>query len=260
MPRPIIVPVLLMLLLAGGPTQAAVQTTAAVETITFPSGDGLEITADLYAPHRDKVTPLIVLFHQAGWSRGEYTELAPWLNKMGFNCLAVDQRSGHEVNDVANATATLAKAEGKGTNYLDARQDMVSALRYARGNLATGLVIAWGSSYSAALVLVVAGTDPDLVDGVLAFSPGEYFSGLGQSEHWVTDAAKGITVPVFITSARSERDKWKPILAAVKSRQKASFVPNTKGNHGSRALWSKFEDSSGYRKAVVAFLERYFPR
>lgn len=243
---------LLTLSLLTGPALAG-----QARTITFPAPDGLEITADLYAPHPDKATPLIVLFHQAGWSRGEYRELAPWLNKLGFNCLAVDQRSGHEVNDTPNATAARAKAAGKGVTYVDAEQDLIAALKYARTNLATGKVIAWGSSYSAGLVLVVAGEHPELVDGVLSFSPGEYFSDLGKPDDWVTKAAAGIKAPVFITSARSERGNWQPIYAAIKS-AKASFVPNTKGNHGSRALWGKFDDSTGYRDAVGAFLEKYF--
>lgn len=69
------------------------------KTITFPSKDGLTLTADLYIMH-DKSAPFIVLFHQARWSRGEYEEIAPRLNMMGFNCMAVDLRSGGQVNGV----------------------------------------------------------------------------------------------------------------------------------------------------------------
>ena len=64
------------------------------ETVTFPSEDGLLITADIHAPYGNGEAPIIVLFHQAGWSRGEYAEIAPWLNTLGYNCMAVDQRSG----------------------------------------------------------------------------------------------------------------------------------------------------------------------
>ncbi len=228
----------------------------ALQTITFPSLDGLEITADLYAPHRDKAAPVIVLFHQAGWSRGEYREIAPWLNRMGYNCLAVDQRSGHEVNDVPNATAARAEKAGKSTTYLDARKDMIAALKYAQKNLTTGRVIGWGSSYSAGLILEIAGRQPDLMDGVLAFSPGEYFARFGRSEDWVRSAVGNIEAPVFITSARSEKGNWQAIYDAIPG-PKASYIPNTKGNHGSRALWKKFDDSAGYRDAVAEFLVRY---
>ena len=36
----------------------------------------------------------IVMFHQAGWSRGEYREIAPKLVAKGYRVLAVDQRAG----------------------------------------------------------------------------------------------------------------------------------------------------------------------
>ena len=35
-------------------------------------------------------------------------------------------------------------------------------------------------------------------------------------------------------------------------------MPKTKGNHGSRALWSKFNDSNDYWHAVSKFLHQYF--
>ena len=48
------------------------------ETIEFPSEDQLNLTADVYwADKENKNIPFICLFHQAGWSRGEYQEIAP---------------------------------------------------------------------------------------------------------------------------------------------------------------------------------------
>ncbi len=44
------------------------------ETITFPSSDGLEITADLYNNVENSDT-YIILFHQAMFSRGAYRPL-----------------------------------------------------------------------------------------------------------------------------------------------------------------------------------------
>ncbi|WP_424352380.1 hypothetical protein, partial [Lutimonas sp.] len=67
------------------------------ETINFKASDGVTVTADLYMPHKTSA-PFILLYHQAGYSRGEYLSIAPQLNAMGFNCLAVDQRSGDKVN------------------------------------------------------------------------------------------------------------------------------------------------------------------
>ena len=83
--------------------------TMAQETITFPSNDGLEISADVYIADPNKDTAFIVLFHQAGWSRGEYLEIAPKLNALGFNVMAVDQRSGGAINDVNNESTQRAE-------------------------------------------------------------------------------------------------------------------------------------------------------
>jgi len=224
--------------------------------ITFSSKDGLTITADTYISNPDKKTPFIVLFHQAGWSRGEYIEIAPKLNKLGFNCMAVDQRSGNAVNGVQNETTALAQKKGKPINYTDAEQDIIASLEYARKNFAEGKLIAWGSSYSAALVLKVAGDYPALVDGVVSFAPGEYFKRLGKSPTWVQDSAKNITVPVFITSAQSEYNNWSGIYRVINTDTKTYYLPDTKGNHGSRALWAKFFDNPGYWKAITEFLNK----
>ena len=226
--------------------------------LEFPSAeDGLVVRADFYQVNRRRDAPLIVLFHQAGWSRGEYPAIATRLCKMGFNCIAVDQRSGGEVNGIKNETHQRAKAVEASTQYLDALPDMQAALKVARRKT-TGPVIAWGSSYSAALVLRIAGTEPKTVDGVLSFAPGEYFK--KKSPTFIQDGAKNIACPTFITSAKSEKENWKAIFEAIESKKKTSFLPKTKGNHGSRALWKEFEDSEAYWKEVTAFLNKHFPR
>ena len=145
----------------------------------------------------------------------------------------------------------------KGTKFLDALPDLRASLRLARARYAKGTLIAWGSSYSAALVLVLAAENPDLADATLAFAPGEYFAKHGKSRTWIRDAARSIKKPVFITSARGEASKWEAIYKAIGTRSKRSFIPKTRGNHGSRALWKKFGDSDEYWKAVTAFLAPY---
>jgi len=202
---------------------------------------------------------MIVLFHQAGSSRGEYTEIAPWLNGLGYNCMAVDQRSGEYSRGVENETALRAGKENRPTAYVDTLPDMNAALTYARRHYGNNGVIAWGSSYSAALALKVAGDSPGLVDGVLAFSPGEYFKRAGKSASWIQTSAEHIKTPVFITSSHKEADTWAAIFAAIESADKVSFIPEKEGRHGSRALWEKYPDSESYRQAVHAFLVQYFP-
>lgn len=223
------------------------------KTIEFPSKDSLQITADFY-PAPIAGAPLIILFHQAGWSRGEYREIAPKLNKMGYACLAIDQRSGDEVNGVVNETHARAEEAGKDTGYLDAIQDMQAALNYARDSLNASRIIIWGSSYSSALVFVIAARNPGKINALLAFSPGEYFARFGKSNHFISDHAAEIKIPVFITSAKSEKENWEPIYKAVQDARKMSFRPQTSGQHGSRALWEKFPEHKEYWTAVKAFL------
>jgi dienelactone hydrolase len=226
-------------------------------SISFKSSDDLLITADLYTPHTADTTPLILLFHQAGSSRGEYDEIAPELNKLGFNCIAVDLRSGEYARGKDNETAIRASEKNLATSYADALPDIVASIRYARQHYKNKVII-WGSSYSAALVLKVAGDNPQLVDGVIAFSPGEYFAHLGKSKTWIRDSAKKIVVPVFISSARSEVSDWMPIFDVIDPEIRNKFVPVTVGKHGSRALWSKQSDSTAYWSAITKFLNSNF--
>jgi alpha-beta hydrolase superfamily lysophospholipase len=227
-----------------------------INTITFPSGDGVTVTADVYMA-QDKSAPFIVLFHQANWSRGEYLEIGPKLNQLGYNCMAVDLRSGGRVNNIQNLTAVSAVKAMKETKYVDAYQDIEAAMKYARDYFAEGKLIIWGSSYSSALVLRYAGDNTNTanaVDGVLSFSPGEYFRSQGKPADYVTQGAKKINIPVFITSAKGEKASWWNIYQAIPSTSKHYFLPQTPGNHGSRALWAKFGDSLTYWDEVSAFL------
>lgn len=239
--------------------------------ISFPSEDGLACTADLYLAKEDRTTPFIVLFHQATYSRGEYRDIAPRLNQLGFNCMAVDARSGSRVKGVQNETALAARAAGKpAAKYLDALPDLRAALRYAREHHAGGKLIAWGSSYSSSLCLFIAGAHPDLVDGVLAFSPGEFFTP-EKPRTWIAEAAARISnIPVFITSGPSEGGQWEAIFEAIPSPGKRSYLPKeVAGLHGSSVLWSDLGNAEfsipnplapGYWTAVETFLSQHFAR
>jgi len=107
-------------------------------------------------------------------------------------------------------------------------------------------------------VLKVTGDFPQLVDGVIAFSPGEYFSHLGKSKTWIRDSAKNIKAPAFITSAKSEATDWAPLFDVIDSKDKQGFIPETAGKHGSKALWKKQADSDAYWGALTAFLNKHF--
>ena len=218
-------------------------------TIQFPSKDKLQVTADLYTAENSDT--FILLFHQAGSSRGEYKEIAPKLNALGYNALAVDQRSGNASNGIKNETKALAKKEKKETGFLDAYQDIEASIDYVKKTYSPKKIIIWGSSYSSSLVLKYAGENTNAIQAVLSFSPGEYFG----SKSFISQSAKDITIPTFITSAKNEKKGWANIYSIIPSKKKQEFIPKGSGNHGSSTLWSSKKDHKEYWAAVEDFLK-----
>lgn len=224
----------------------------------FTAGDGVLVTADSYLVHNAATTPLIVLFHQENWSRGEFIEIAPRLNQMGYNCLAVDLRAGDTINGIENLTAKRARELGKHVKYSDALFDMITALNFVKRKYNPSKLVVLGSSYSADLVLKVAGDYPGLIDGVMAFSPGDYIVQNRIPLDWITSSAAKITVPVLFVSAEAETIRWVGIYQAIASESKLYYAPAKDGKHGARSLWNDFGDNRGYWMAVETFLKRYF--
>ena len=231
-------------------TSASAAPESTVETIKFQAADGLTVTADLYRCGVEDA-PFILLFHQAGYSRGEYLEIAPQLSAMGYDCLAVDQRSGNKSNGVENETHKAAVEKKHSSGYADAYPDLEGALIYAVEQYAPKKLIAWGSSYSASLTLILAAEHPQEVQAALAFSPGEYFKFHDQS---IAAYAANITQPVFITSGKSEVSAWRMISDAIPSKGCEFFVPQGNGVHGSSALFESTPNHAEYWDAVKKYL------
>ncbi|GIV43277.1 MAG: hypothetical protein KatS3mg035_0400 [Bacteroidia bacterium] len=208
--------------------------------------DGVPVTADLYTADTSKL--FIILFHQAGYSRGEYKETAVKLNKMGYNCLAVDLRSGKEVKGIKNETAEVALSRNKSTNYIDAEQDMITAIDYVYQQINKPMIIL-GSSYSASLALKIAASS-DKVAKVIAFSPGEYFG----NDLKIAEYISKINVPTFITSSKKESDSLKQLIALNNSGKITHYIPNGEGKHGSSALWDENPNHQEYWLALMLFL------
>lgn len=223
----------------------ATSDTAFTSKVEFASADGLLITADQYHVGKDK--PVIVLCHQAGSSRGEYKEIAVTLNTLGFNCLAIDQRSGSTSNGVTNLTNGRATAAGKATGFNDAKQDIVSAVAWAK-NYYNKNVSLLGSSYSSSLVLIIA-KENATVERVLSFSPGEYLSPVN-----VKNVITGLNKPAFLTSAKSEQTQVATLFGVITSTNKVHYVPTGSGNHGASALWTSNTDHAEYWTAMKSFL------
>ncbi len=218
--------------------------------VTFKSKDNVQITADIYLTENINA-PFILLFHQAWFSRGEYIETAPKLNELGFNCIAIDQRSGKKVNGINNKTYKDAQSKGMKTKYPDAFPDLEASLEYIKKNYNPKKIIVLGSSYSSSLVFILASKHKE-INAVLSFSPGEYFEFENKK---ISDWAKEVDCPVFIASSKKEAPECSEIFKNIKNRKSIQFIPKSKGFHGSKALWTKKEGNQEYWIAVKSFLK-----
>lgn len=217
------------------------------ETITFPSQDGLTITADVYKTNNNPIT--VLLCHQAGFSRGEYKDTALLLNSYGYSVMAIDQRSGDEVNGVINETAKRAKSKKLETNYINGKPDIVAAINYIYSENDNKKIILVGSSYSATLAMII-GKNSDKVKAVVAFSPGEYYDDLN-----VQNEVEGLDKPTFVTASLSETKDLTTLISKMKMDNLTHYKPKKEGIHGSRVLWDSTKGFEDYKKAFKTFLD-----
>lgn len=219
------------------------------EPVSLSAADGVRVFGELN--HAEgKPRAMVLLFHMAGSNRGEYAEIAPRLAALGFDSLAIDQRSGGSAWGRANETV---RNLGRSTDYLPALADLEAALAYAVARKPALPVVVWGSSYSAALVFLLAARHPAEVSALLAFSPGEYLGGAS-----VEASAAKVRAPSFVTSASDpgEISAAAALLAAEPATFKRQFKPQA-GVHGSSTLRAG-DNPAGWRanwEAVEAFLK-----
>jgi len=142
------------------------------ETRTFgtETSDGVTVYGEIYtADGVAKNAPLILLFHQgASNGRAEYEPLVPVLLAEGYNLVSIDQRRGGD--RFGGVNRTLAGVGDTDYSYCDVMPDLEAALRFARDEGFSGPTVAWGSSYSAALIFKLALDHPDEIVAVVAFS------------------------------------------------------------------------------------------
>ena len=220
------------------------------ERVEFYAPDSLKISALLY--QIDDSSPFILLCHQARFNKFEYAGIAERLNNMGFNCMAIDQRSGGPIGNQQNLTSLRALKLGKSINYLDAEQDIRAAIRYANTKFNTKVIL-WGSSYSSTLALYLA-AEMDEVSSVLAFSPGNYFADTKGS---LIDVLSKFDKPLFLTSSKQEAKSVGQLLSKHKLvENQVQFIPKGNGHHGSRVLWINQIDGEEYWLAVALFLKQ----
>ena len=228
---------------------------AHAESVVLDAADGVRVHGEVWRAAAAKA-PIVVAFHQAESSTAEYAPIAPRLVAAGFTVLAIDQRSGDGAFGGSNRTAA---ALGRKAGYDEALPDLEAALAWAKAEAHGAPVVVWGSSYSAALVFLLAAAHPADVAGVIAFSPGEYLN----DEHAVRAAAAKVTVPVYIDQAASAEEiaRAAAILEAVKSKDKHQLRALGPSTHGSSTLRAdrNAAGTEAHWQGVLAFLARFAP-
>lgn len=216
--------------------------------IRFPSKDGAMITGDLYLI--DNTSPMILLFHQATASRGEYIETAKKLNELGYNALAVDQRSGESMNDVENMTYKRLSNESSAFTFKEAIVDVESTIEYASDTFDMPM-IALGSSYSASILCVIGQNyEADLL-GLILFSPGQnmYFDNKPVSE-----MASNLMLPIFLSCGSHETYEPMAILEMIPSENVITLFPERLVVHGSRLLWESTENNNLIWESMMDYI------
>lgn len=223
------------------------------ERVTFEAADGVTIVGDLYMRHA-KAAPMILLFHQAGANaEAEYSSIVPRLEKQGYNVLAIDQRSGG--SRLGGENRTVARLSKKDYHYCDAYPDLEAALEYVIDRGFTGPRFAWGSSYSAALVIHLGVDHKDDLAGILAFSPA---AGQPMKECDPTEAIEKIELPVLALRPASEMEmeRSQKQFETFKKLGHQTYVSKN-GVHGSSMLNPKRVEGSveDTWKAVLDFID-----
>ena len=228
---------------------------ALAESVQLIAADGVKVFGQMWRATGPK-PPIVVAFHQAESSSAEYAPIAPRLVQAGFTVLAIDQRSGDGAFGGTNRTVA---ALGRSTGYEQALPDLEAALAWANKNANGSPIVVWGSSYSAALVFLLAAAHPGDLGGIVAFSPGEYLA----NNKAVREAARRVSVPVYIDQASSpdEVAQSAAILQAVKSADKQQFTSKAASAHGSSTLRADTNagGAEAHWKAVLKFLGRFKP-
>ena len=218
------------------------------EPVLFRTRDMVTVYGRYYrSPSKPK--GVILLFHQAGSNKAEYGTIAPRLARAGYDAVAIDQRSGGDMFGAKNETVDALR---QSRSYIEALPDLEIALAWARQkNLP---VIAWGSSYSAALAILLAARHPADVAAVFAFSPGEYLEGISVKR----EAAK-VKAPMLLMHKDDpgEIKEGLDIAEAAPGRPQMTGILEG-GVHGSSALIAERNPRGAERnwEAVISFLER----
>ena len=217
------------------------------EKVSFTTSDNRTVVGNLYDIDSEK--PIILLLHQLRNNKYEYADIAPKLNHMGFNVLAIDLTGGAAFADHPNETVE----KGTPISFSDrevllarAEQEIVAAIDYLH-KVYSSTIIIWGSSYTASMAIAVASTN-EKVKGAISFS------GL---ESRLSEILPKLNKPVFMTSSKDEANRVAELIGDIEDKKDlVHFIPKGDGRHGSSALWNGQADAEEYWIAIESFLSK----
>lgn len=238
MPRPIVL-ILGLALAIVLPLQAS-----AGEPVTLKAAGEVAVHGTLTRARPDNKT-IALLFHQARGNRHEYDAVLPTLTKLGYDTLAIDQRSGGNLFGGTNQTVA---GRGASSDYIDALPDLQAALGWARSHRYR-TIVAVGSSYSSALVIVLASKHPAGLTAIASFSPGEYFD----DKNLIRNAAARVSIPFYITTDPKEAGNVTEVLQKAHGSNLDHYRP-VAGVHGASTLVQS-RDPTGYQANLQSFVD-----
>lgn len=219
----------------------AAESAFAQRKITYLSTDKLVITADLYM--FDAGAPFMILLHKENSSREEYAELAPKFNKLGFNCLVPDLRSGKDFDGIKNETAALAHREGIACSQEESLKDINASINYIQTISQHKFFLAMGSYYTASALLKMANSKKRMV-GLIVSAPSE-------REMAKKEEIAEVNIPVFALAQGSECQFMKDYVGSLPNATLFEAAPSTAPS----ALHSKSKDATTCWMSLMFFLK-----
>lgn len=217
-------------------------------TVTYYSADSLLITADRYVV-QDSL-PYVVLIHEQGSSRGEFSQIIDRFQKMNFNCLVADVRNGGNSNFISNETAKRSRVGNFERTYTAIEADIIASAHEAN-SYSGKKVILLGAGANGSLALKTAKED-SVVKAAIALSPGEYFL----SSFMVQDTIAGIKKPVLITSSKVEFPYAQQLASGIAEEYKTVFAPEiAAGERGTNSLLPENDSEGEYWLTLLLFFK-----
>jgi pimeloyl-ACP methyl ester carboxylesterase len=237
---------------SAAPASPATMPSSPPATVTFPTSDGVTISATLRVGETGTIP--IVLVHQLGSTRAEWEPLVAKLAAEGWTTLALDLRGhGESTAGTGSRPRTLAYGSFRDTDWRDTQRDVRAALDFLAGRqeIAAQSAVLVGSSIGGTACLAAAAEDPR-ASRVAVLSPGRAYRGFDA----IIPASKLGERELLILRAQDEAmtQETGEVLDRIVTNSTLRLVPG--GSHGVAML----ADDPTQLDALVEFVRAAQPR